>query len=103
MPGVALLSLVAFLSVALASGVFFSASYSVPVSVVLKLPVVLADVDGDGIVDGDDLLRVTHAFGESGAIDEQADVNRDGVIDVLDLTFVGLHFGKEVSHAGTTE
>ena len=71
-PGAVVLSLCLFLSVALAPGAFFTASYSVPVNVVLRLPVVLADVNGDGIVDHEDLLRVAYSFGESSAIDEEA-------------------------------
>jgi hypothetical protein len=53
------------------------------------------DVNGDGVIDVFDLIRVGNHFGETGTpgwIPE--DVNSDGVIDVFDMIVVGNHFGE---------
>ena len=46
----------------------------------------LADVNGDGSVDVQDLVLVASKFGKTG--DNAADVNKDGVINITDLVFV---------------
>ncbi|WP_334074434.1 CARDB domain-containing protein [Paenibacillus sp. A14] len=57
------------------------------------LPVLTADVNGDGKVGIDDLVLVAKAFGARRG-DEgykaACDVNRDGVIDIEDLSYVAL-------------
>ena len=45
-----------------------------------------ADVDGNGIVDVEDLILVAEAYGEEGNND--ADVNGDGIVDIDDLILV---------------
>ena len=45
-----------------------------------------ADVNGDGIVDVEDLIRVAAAYGEKGKND--ADVNGDRIVDIDDLILV---------------
>ena len=51
------------------------------------------DVNGDGIVDIDDLMFVGSHFGDSSVT--SADVNGDGLVDIVDLVLVGVHFGEE--------
>jgi len=46
----------------------------------------LTDVDGDGVVDESDLLRVLHEWGCTGEC--SADVNGDGIVDETDLIWV---------------
>jgi YVTN family beta-propeller protein len=52
------------------------------------------DVNGDGYVDGIDLVLVAQHFGETPLTDKRADVNEDGVVDILDLILIGWHFGE---------
>ncbi len=54
---------------------------------------VAGDVDGDGCVDGADLLAVLFAFGNSGS-GLSEDVNEDGVVDDADLLIVLFNFGS---------
>ena len=49
----------------------------------LKVPVVVADVNGDGVVNIQDLVIVANAFGEA-----EPDLNGDGTVNVLDLVSV---------------
>ena len=53
----------------------------------LKVPVVMADVNGDGTVNVLDLVIVANALGEAAP-----DVNGDGTVDVLDLVLVANAF-----------
>ena len=57
---------------------------------------IVRDLNGDGKVDGADLLIVTAALGTSPPSDDRADVNRDGRVDVRDLAEIGAHFGTLV-------
>ena len=57
---------------------------------------IVRDLNGDGKVDGADLLIVTAALGTSPPSDGRADVNRDGRVDVRDLAEIGAHFGTLV-------
>ena len=50
-----------------------------------------ADVNGDGIVNIQDLVLVASNFGETG--DNAADVNKDGMINIMDLVLVAGAFG----------
>ena len=47
----------------------------------------VADVNGDRVVNIQDLVLVSGELGETGE-DIPADVNRDGVVNILDLVFV---------------
>ena len=51
-----------------------------------------SDVNGDGVVNILDLVRVANAFGQRGQIPE--DVNGDGVVNVQDLVWVSGAFGQ---------
>lgn len=51
-----------------------------------------SDVNGDGIVNILDLVKVSNAFGQRGQIPE--DVNGDGVVNVQDLVWVSGAFGQ---------
>ena len=53
-----------------------------------------ADVNNDGVIDIQDLVRVANKFGESGGTAIPEDVNNDGVVDIRDLVHVANHFGK---------
>ncbi len=53
----------------------------------LKVPVVMADVNGDGTVNVLDLVIVANALGEAAP-----DINGDGTVDVLDLVLVANAF-----------
>ena len=53
----------------------------------LKVPVVMADVNSDGVVNIQDLVIVANAFGET-----SPDLNGDGTVNILDLVFVADSF-----------
>ena len=53
----------------------------------LKVPVVVADVNGDGVVNVLDLVIVANAFGET-----EPDLNGDSTVNVLDLVLVANSF-----------
>ena len=60
---------------------------------------IVGDVNGDGTVGADDLVRVNEAYGAvqgSPNWDEEADMNRDGIVDAYDLAVVGKHYGETV-------
>jgi len=55
------------------------------------------DVNGDGIVDIFDIVRVALSFGmtyPNPSWDPNADINNDGTVDIFDLVVVALHFGE---------
>ena len=52
-----------------------------------------SDVNGDGVVNILDLVKVSNAFGQRGPVPE--DVNGDGVVNIQDLVWVSGAFGKE--------
>ena len=58
----------------------------------LKVPIVVADLNGDGVVNILDLVIVAGAFGVGKP--SNADVNGDGVVNVLDLIFVAQKIGE---------
>lgn len=62
------------------------------------------DVNKDGIVNIQDLVRVAAAFGETIApnADENPDVNRDGVINILDLVRVADKIGQTPQQDNST-
>jgi len=53
---------------------------------------ILGDVNGDGVVNIQDLVLIAARFGQTGA--EPADVNGDGVVNIQDLVLVASHFGQ---------
>ena len=55
-------------------------------------PVVQADVNGDGMVNIQDMVLVASSFGKTGQ--NTADVNGDGVVNIADLVSVSSNFGK---------
>ena len=57
------------------------------------------DVNGDGLVNIQDLVLVASAFG---AAQHNTDVNGDGVVNILDLVRVGNHFGETQSVDNST-
>ena len=59
--------------------------------------VVQGDINGDGIVDIFDIVRVAVSFGmtyPNPSWDPNADINNDGTVDIFDLVVVALHFGE---------
>ena len=56
------------------------------------------DLNGDGVIDGEDIFIVARAFGSAPGHpdwDPRADVNKDGVVDGDDLFPVARHFGED--------
>ena len=60
-----------------------------------------SDVNGDGIVNIQDLVSVTQHFGVIG--DLTADVNKDGIVNITDLTQVAGDLGDTTVNAETTD
>jgi len=54
------------------------------------------DVNGDGMVNIQDLVLVASEFGQSGE-SLKGDVNGDGSVNVLDLVLVSSHFGEDTN------
>lgn len=55
------------------------------------------DIDGDGRVDGQDLIQLALSFGarsSSARYDPAADLNGDGIVDGQDLAVLGSAFGR---------
>ena len=57
-----------------------------------EAPQLVADVNGDGIVNIQDLVLIAGQFGETGK--NSADVNGDGVVNIQDLVLVAGAFGE---------
>ena len=53
---------------------------------------ILADVNGDGVVNIQDIVLIAASFGEAG--ENSADLNGDGVVNVQDLILVGNAFAN---------
>ena len=73
-----------------ASGVEHQRQHTLPDldgEIYLKVPVVVADVNGDGVVNVLDLVSVANAFGKT-----TPDLNGDGTVNVLDLVLVANSF-----------
>ncbi len=63
------------------------------------IPLLQGDINGDGVVNIYDLVRVGIAFGSVPGDtnwDPEADVNNDGVINIFDLVIVGTNFNRSV-------
>ena len=61
-------------------------------------PQPVADINGDGVVNIQDLTLVAAQFGQTGE-DIAADVNGDGVVDIKDLVLVAAAFGEAAGAA----
>ena len=57
-----------------------------------EVPQLVADVNGDGVVNVQDLVLVAGQFGKTG--EHGADVNGDGVVNIQDLVLVAGAFGE---------
>ena len=57
-----------------------------------EVPQLVADVNGDGVVNVQDLVLVSGQFGKTG--EHGADVNGDGVVNIQDLVLVAGVFGE---------
>ena len=57
------------------------------------------DVNGDGIVDMQDLLLVSDRFGANNIDNPKVDVNKDGIVDIVDLLLVAAHLGESSNGA----
>ena len=62
-------------------------------------PVVSTDVNGDGIVNIQDLVLVSSSLGQTGK--SRADVNGDGVVNIQDLVLVAAAFGEGAAASPT--
>jgi len=58
---------------------------------------VLADLDGDFDVDGDDLAVIDANFGMSNPTQADGDLNQDGAIDIADLDLFFAQYGLELA------
>jgi PKD repeat protein len=70
---------------------------SSPFSVKVKL---LGDINGDGIVDIDDIVPAALAFGsypDHPRWNPNSDLNNDNIIDIDDIIVIAINFGKTVS------
>ena len=66
--------------------------WEVSTSGVTPIPQLMADVNGDGVVNIQDLVMVSSQFGQIG--ENIADVNGDGVVNIQDLVLVAAEFGN---------
>jgi hypothetical protein len=59
-----------------------------PAAVAVDFLTTRVDIDGSGRVDGFDLARVAHAFGNSGTYDADSDLDGNKSVDGVDLTIL---------------
>ena len=74
-----------------------SLNSSVPFIAIATTPAarLTADVNGDGVVNIQDLVMVSSQLGQAGQ--NEADVNRDGVVNIQDLVFVAGELGADAA------
>ncbi len=61
--------------------------------------VIPGDIDGNGIVDIYDAIRLANAFGSEPSDDDwnpNADINNDAIIDIYDAILLANHYGEEI-------
>ena len=61
-------------------------------STVIKPVYIAEDINGDGVVNIQDLVLVSSNFGKTG--ENEADINGDGIVDIVDLVKVAGAFGN---------
>ena len=67
-------------------------------AIAVEVPVQLTtDVNGDGVVNIQDLVLVASNFGQTGQ--NRADINGDGVVNISDLILVAQHFSESTAAA----
>ena len=102
MIGIKTALIIALFVLAIGVGITYATSVeisrSVPGSITLNLvPIkVLADIDGNGIIDHQDLLAVTQKLNTRPVGDVREDINRDGIVDVTDMAIIAQFFGQEL-------
>ena len=74
-----------------------SATYTSGSETALRTPTL--DVNGDGLIDVNDLLLVSNYLGEAGPTPSTVDVNRDGAVTIADLVHVAQHLEISASPA----
>ena len=60
------------------------------------LEMMVSDLNGDGVINQDDLNGVVKSLASSPGDDSSADLNGDGTVDVSDLALVGMYYGRSV-------
>jgi nitrous oxidase accessory protein len=63
----------------------------------VTITVLVGDINGDGVVNSQDLILINQAFGStigSGNWNPDADLNKDGIINAHDLRLLGKNYGK---------
>ncbi len=61
------------------------------------------DINGDGVVDIEDLLLISNSFGAAAPENPKVDVNRDGSVNIIDLLIVAAHFGETTNPAAPSQ
>lgn len=52
------------------------------------------DVNNDGQIDAEDVMRIHEMYGVPGTHSE--DINRDGIVNILDMAIIGHNIGKQI-------
>jgi len=79
-----------------AAGITYPVTFTATVTAASRL---VADVNGDGVVNIQDMVRVSSHFGQTGQ--NAADVNGDDVVNIADLVLVAGAFGEGAAAAPT--
>ncbi|MDA1191453.1 MAG: PKD domain-containing protein, partial [Candidatus Poribacteria bacterium] len=72
------------------------ASASLTLTIIVQPKRIPEDLDGNGVIDLLDLVRVARVFGTN---DPLGDVNGDGVVNLVDLVLIASKFGQRVTAA----
>ena len=78
------------------SGTDSTMTAEITITTTIEPPPTPWDVNGDGIVNIQDLVLVAGQFGESGE-GLKGDINGDGTVNIQDLVLVASHLGEETS------
>ncbi len=66
----------------------------------LRHPIILPwDVNGDGIVDLQDLLLISNSFNSDVQPNSKVDINKDGRVNIIDLLLVASHLGESTNQS----